>query len=164
MDLVKPDIGLLFWMTTCFILLLVLMRKFAWGPILKALDEREQGIQLALDQAEAAKKQIAEATEKVTEILQKGRAEKEELIKATQADLAEYKQEQQTKINAQIESKLDAAKQEILQQKRAALGELTQKVGELSVEIAEKILEKELENHTQSNSIIENSLKGLEIK
>lgn len=164
MDLVKPDIGLLFWMTTCFILLLVLMRKFAWGPILKALDEREQGIQLALDQAEAAKKQIAEATEKVTEILQKGRAEKEELIKATQADLAEYKQEQQIKINAQIESKLDAAKQEILQQKRAALGELTQKVGELSVEIAEKILEKELENHTQSNSIIENSLKGLEIK
>ncbi|MAQ31189.1 MAG: ATP synthase F0 subunit B [Flavobacteriales bacterium] len=164
MDLVKPDIGLLFWMTTCFILLLILMRKFAWGPILKALDEREQGIQLALDQAEAAKKQIAEATEKVTEILQKGRAEKEELIKATQADLAEYKQEQQTKINAQIESKLDAAKQEILQQKRAALGELTQKVGELSVEIAEKILEKELENHTQSNSIIENSLKGLEIK
>ena len=140
------------------------MRKFAWGPILKALDEWEQGIQLALDQAEAAKKQIAEATEKVTEILQKGRAEKEELIKATQADLAEYKQEQQTKINAQIESKLDAAKQEILQQKRAALGELTQKVGELSVEIAEKILEKELENHTQSNSIIENSLKGLEIK
>ena len=81
MDLVKPDIGLLFWMTTCFVLLLVLMRKFAWGPILKALNEREQGIQLALDEAEEAKKQIAEATEKVVKILQKGKVEKEDLKK-----------------------------------------------------------------------------------
>ena len=52
MELVTPDIGLLFWMTTCFIILLILMKKFAWAPILKALSEREQGIQLALEQAE----------------------------------------------------------------------------------------------------------------
>ena len=52
MELVKPDIGLLFWMTTCFILLLILMRKYAWGPILGALREREESIQAALQQAE----------------------------------------------------------------------------------------------------------------
>jgi F-type H+-transporting ATPase subunit b len=76
MELVKPDIGLLFWMTTCFILLLVLMKKFAWGPILKALNEREQGIQTALDQAEEAQKQISEATSRVVQILEEGKKRK----------------------------------------------------------------------------------------
>ena len=81
MELVKPDIGLLFWMTTCFILLLVIMRRYAWGPILKALNEREQSIQAALEEAEGAKQQILQATSRVEEILEAGRREKEELIK-----------------------------------------------------------------------------------
>ena len=52
MELVKPDIGLLFWMTICFFILLIIMRRFAWGPILSALNEREKGIQDALNSAE----------------------------------------------------------------------------------------------------------------
>ena len=58
MELVKPDIGLLFWMTTCFLILLVILRKFAWGPILNALNEREKGIQHALDEASRAREEI----------------------------------------------------------------------------------------------------------
>ena len=58
MELVKPDIGLLFWMTTCFLILLVILRKFAWGPILNALNERENGIQQALDEASRAREEI----------------------------------------------------------------------------------------------------------
>ena len=88
MELVKPDIGLLFWMTTCFILLLVIMKKFAWGPILKALKEREEGIQSALEEAEEAKKQISEATLKVEKILEEGKKEKEQLVKKTQLELS----------------------------------------------------------------------------
>ena len=164
MELVKPDIGLLFWMTTCFIILLFLMKKYAWAPILKALNEREEGIQAALNEAEDAKRQIAETTLRVEEILKEGKIEKEKLIKATQQELSEYKQQQQDKINTQIESKLDAAKEEILQQKRAALNELKNTVGEFSIEIAEKILEKELDNKAQHNQMIVDSLKGLEIK
>ena len=70
MELVKPDIGLLFWMTTCFILLLVIMKRYAWGPILESLNEREKGIQTALEEAEGAKKQILEATSRAEEILE----------------------------------------------------------------------------------------------
>ena len=81
MELVKPDIGLLFWMTMCFIILLVIMKKYAWGPILQALNEREKGIQAALDEAEDAKRQILEATSKVAQILEEGKKEKEDLIK-----------------------------------------------------------------------------------
>tara|TARA_Y100001968_G_C19201650_1_gene640280 strand:- start:143 stop:634 length:492 start_codon:yes stop_codon:yes gene_type:complete len=163
MELVKPDIGLLFWMTTCFILLLVLMKKFAWGPILKALNEREQSIQTALDQAEEAQKQISEATSKVAQILEQGKKEKEKLIKETQIELSEYKKEQQSKINTQIDAQLNSAKEEIAQQKRAAIGELKNTVAELSIDIAEKILKKELENPNQHNSLIMDSVEDLEI-
>ena len=163
MELVKPDIGLLFWMTTCFILLLVLMKKFAWGPILKALNEREQSIQTALDQAEEAQKQISEATSKVAQILEEGKKEKEKLIKETQIELSEYKKEQQSKINTQMDAQLNSAKEEIIQQKRAAIGELKNTVAELSLDIAEKILKKELENPNQHNSLIMDSVEDLQI-
>lgn len=163
MELVKPDIGLLFWMTTCFILLLVLMKKFAWGPILKALNEREQGIQTALDQAEEAQKQISEATSRVAQILEEGKKEKEKLIKETQIELSEYKKEQQSKINIQMDAQLQSAKDEIAQQKRAAIGELKNTVAELSIDIAEKILKKELENPNQHNSLIMDSVEDLQI-
>ena len=164
MELVKPDIGLLFWMTTCFIILLVLMKRYAWGPILKALNEREQGIQTALDQAEEAQKQISEATAKVAQILEEGKREKEQLIKGTQLELSEYKKQQQTKINVQIDSQLKTAKEEITQQKRAAIGQLKNTVAELSIEIAEKILKKELENINQHNALIMDSVEDLEMK
>jgi len=163
MDLVKPDIGLLFWMTTCFILLLFLMKKFAWGPILKALNEREQGIQAALDEAEGARKEISEATSKVTQILEDGRAEKETLIKAAKEELLEYKSEQKDKINTQIESQLQSAREEIIQQKRAAVDELKNKVAELSIAIAEKIIKKELENEQQQNQLIKDSIENLDL-
>ena len=163
MELVKPDIGLLFWMTTCFILLLVLMKKYAWGPILKALSEREERIQTALDQAEEAKRQISEATSKVALILEEGKVEKENLIKETQSELLIYKKEQENKIHVQIESKLVNAKEEIIQQKREAIIELKNSVAELSIEIAEKILEKELENKAQHNTIITESVRRLKI-
>ena len=164
MELVKPDIGLLFWMTTCFILLLVIMKKFAWGPILKALKEREEGIQSALEEAEEAKKQISEATLKVEKILEEGKKEKEQLVKRTQLELSEYKQEQENKINIQIQGKLDSASEDINQQKRAAIEELRASVAELSIEIAKKILNKELENEAQHDALIKQSVNELEIK
>ena len=164
MELIKPEIGLLFWMTTCFVILLILMKKFAWGPILKALKEREEGIQSALEEAEEAKKQISEATLKVEKILEEGKKEKEQLVKKTQLELSEYKQEQESKINIQIQGKLESASEDINQQKRAAIEELRASVAELSIEIAKKILNKELENEAQHDALIKQSVNELEIK
>jgi len=164
MELVKPDIGLLFWMTTCFLILLFLLRKFAWGPILDALNEREQGIQSALDKAEEAKNQISEASSRVEEILEKGKREKDDMLKVAQLELAEYKKEQEEKINLQIQSKLESAKDDIGQQRRAALEDLRATAAKLSVEIAQKILQKELENESQHDAMIKQSINELEIK
>ena len=140
------------------------MKKFAWGPILKALKEREEGIQSALEEAEEAKKQISEATLKVEKILEEGKKEKEQLVKKTQLELSEYKQEQESKINIQIQGKLDSASEDINQQKRAAIEELRASVAELSIEIAKKILNKELENEAQHDALIKQSVNELEIK
>tara|TARA_Y100000814_G_scaffold290737_1_gene265865 strand:- start:858 stop:1280 length:423 start_codon:yes stop_codon:yes gene_type:complete len=138
------------------------MKKFAWGPILNALNEREAGIQKSLDEAEIAKKQVEDAVSKVEKILEEGRVEKENIIKIAQQELVDYKLEQQSKINAQISSQLVIAKEEIIQQKRAAVDELKNKVAELSIEIAEKIIKKELENKEQHNQLIKESVETLD--
>ena len=164
MELVKPDIGLLFWMTTCFILLLFLLRKFAWGPILNALDERERGIKTALNQAEEARVEVEQATMKASKLLDEAKREKEHLLQLAKEELLEYKKEQQSKINAQITIQLNSVNEEILQQKRAALDDLKASVAELSIEIAEKIIKKELDSQDQYNALIKQSVEKLELK
>jgi F-type H+-transporting ATPase subunit b len=99
----------------------------------------------------------------VAQILEQGKKEKEKLIKETQIELSEYKKEQQSKINTQMDAQLNSAKEEIAQQKRAAIGELKNTVAELSIDIAEKILKKEIENPNQHNSLIMDSVEDLEI-
>ena len=164
MELVKPDVGLLFWMTICFIFLLLLMRKYAWGPILNALNERERGIQKALNEAVEAKKQISEAASKVQQMLESGKAEKEALVKEAKESLSEYKKEQQNKIDARVGLQLHAAKEEISQQKRTAIIELKNKVAELSIEIAEKIIKKELKDDHHRNELIKENIERLDFE
>ena len=163
MELVTPDIGLLFWMTTCFILLLVLMRKYAWGPILNALHQREEGIQVALQQAEEARHEVEQAATKASSLLEEAKLEKEKIIQLAKQELSEYKKEQQSKINSQISAQLDSVNEEILQQKRAAIEDLKAGVAELSIEIAEKIIKKELNSKDQYNDLIKQSVENLEL-
>ena len=80
MELVKPDIGLLFWMTICFFILLFMMRRFAWGPILTALNEREKGIQDALNSAEKAREEINSIKQNQDLLEKEARAQREALI------------------------------------------------------------------------------------
>ncbi|MDC0189267.1 F0F1 ATP synthase subunit B [Flavobacteriales bacterium] len=163
MELVTPDIGLLFWMTTCFILLLFLLRKFAWGPILHALNEREDGIQIALKQAKEARVEVEQATMRASKLLDEAKKEKEHFLQLAKEELLEYKKEQQSKINAQITAQLNNVNEEILQQKRAAVEDLKASVAELSIEIAEKIIKKELDGKDQYNALIKQSVENLEL-
>jgi F-type H+-transporting ATPase subunit b len=163
MELVKPGIGLLFWMLLSFSIVLILLRKFAWKPILSALKEREDGIQAALDGAEEARKQIETATVEVDKMIAEGRKEKEQILKGAREELAEYKQQQQLKINEQMATQLEAVKEEINQQKRSAVSELKKTVAELSIEIAQKIISQELEDNNRYNELINQNIKKLEI-
>tara|TARA_B100001741_G_C16267187_1_gene465945 strand:- start:107 stop:601 length:495 start_codon:yes stop_codon:yes gene_type:complete len=164
MELVTPGVGLLFWMLLSFTIVLIILRRYAWKPILSALKEREESIQAALDGADQARKQIETATAEADKMIEDGRKEREKILKSAREELEEYKQQQQLKINEQIATQLAVAKDEINQKKRAAVGELKSMVAELSVDIAETILSKELEDNSKYNELINQNIKRLEVK
>ena len=163
MELVTPGIGLLFWMLLSFSIVLVILKKFAWKPILNTLEEREESIQKALISAEQARSEVAELKSKKEQILNEAKLEKEKIIRLAHEETSAYKQEQKIKIDEQFKLKISSAIDEINQQKRSAMEDLKKTVAKMSVDIAEKILEKELENVEQHDTVISDSVKGLDI-
>jgi len=163
MELVTPGIGLLFWMLLSFSIVLVILKKFAWKPILNTLEEREDSIQKALISAEQARSEVAELKSKKEQILNEAKLEKEKIIRLAHEETSAYKQEQKIKIDEQFKLKISSAIDEINQQKRSAMEDLKKTVAKMSVDIAEKILEKELENVEQHDTVISDSVKGLDI-
>ncbi len=163
MELVTPGIGLLFWMLLSFSIVLVLLKKFAWKPILNTLEEREDSIQKALASAEQARSEVAELKSQKEQILNEAKLEREKIIRLAHEETSAYKQEQKIKIDEQFKLKISSAIDEINQQKRSAMEDLKKTVAKMSVDIAEKILEKELENVEQHDSVISDSVKGLDI-
>ena len=155
--------GLFFWQITLFILLLILLRKFAWKPILSALDERENGIKDALTSAENAKKEMQNIQADNERILKEARAERDEMMK----DAREIKESMLTE--AKDEAKAEAAKiivqaqATIQSEKQKAITELKTQVAELSVGIAEKVVRKELANDKEQSALIAQLLKEVTI-
>ena len=164
MELVTPDIGLLFWMLVSFSLVLLILKKFAWAPILTALKDREDSIESALLNAEKARKEVEDLKSRKDEILNSAKIERDEMIKMANKDISEYKETEQAKVDEHMKQKISAAIDEINQQKRSAVEELKKSVAHLSIDIAEKILKKELEDKKRHDEIIKQSVNELEVK
>jgi F-type H+-transporting ATPase subunit b len=163
MELVTPGVGLLFWMLFAFSIVLVLLKKFAWQPILTALKEREDRIEDSLIQAEETRRKTESANSDIEKMLVEAKEEKAILLKQAREEIAEYKKNQKDQIKSQVNLQLDSAKEEIAQQKRVALEELRGVVADLSVEIAEKILKQELDNENTYNDLIKENIKNLDV-
>ena len=158
------SVGMFFWQTMIFVGLLFLLRKYAWGPILGAVNERETSIKDALASAEAARAEMETLQSDNQRILKEARAEKEALLKEarnTRADLIntakEEAQEEAQKILAQ-------AQEAIQNEKRAAISELKEQVGSIAMDIAEKVLQKELESKDKQVELIDQLLKDSNLK
>lgn len=138
MGLITPDIGLLFWMLVTFGIVLYILGKFAWKPILKALSEREDSISEALDKAEEAKKQMAALKADNEKLLAQARVEREAILR----EAKEMKDSiiAQAKTSADVEGKkmIANAKENIEREKTAAINDLKNQVASYSIEIAEK--------------------------
>ena len=158
------SVGLFFWQTMIFVGLLFLLRKYAWGPILGAVNERETSIKDALASAEAASAEMETLQSDNKRILKEARAEKEALLKEarnTRADLINTAKEE-AKEEAQ---KILAQAQEAIQnEKRAAISELKEQVGSIAMDIAEKVLQKELESKDKQVELIDQLLKDSNLK
>jgi F-type H+-transporting ATPase subunit b len=150
--------GLFFWQTLIFVGLIFLLRKFAWKPILDAVNEREEGIRTALLSAANAKKEMQNLQSDNQRILQEARLERDTLLK----EAREMKEKiiADSKNDAQIQGQkmIEQAKAAINSEKNAAIAELKEKVSSLSIEIAEKLLKDELSNKEAQAKLVEKML------
>lgn len=154
MNLVTPDFGLLFWMVLSFAILLFILKKFAWKPVLKMIKEREESIAKQLDSAKVAKEQMEQLTAENEKIMRQARAEREEMLRDAKATKDKIVAEAQDAAKIEADKIIAAARLEIQAEKDAAMAELSEKVGQLSVEIAEKILRRELSNETKQGDFM----------
>jgi len=157
------SVGLFFWQTILFVVLLFLLRKFAWKPILNAVNEREKSIEDALNSAEEAKKKMAELKSSNEELLNKARAERDEMLKEAREMKDKIVAEAKTSAAQQADKIIADARESIQHEKMAAITELKNQVAVLSIEIAEKILKDELSSGDKQKAIIDNVVKEINL-
>ena len=155
--------GLFFWQLLIFIFLLLLLKKFAWKPILDSVNERESFIKNAMLEADKARNEIASIKESNQKVLKEARAEREALLKDARATGAEIIA--QSKIDAQTEANkiIVQAQETIRNEKRAAVNELKNQVAQISLEIAEKVIDKELDNKNKQAELVDKFLKDVSL-
>lgn len=163
MDLITPGLGLVFWSIITFLILLLVLKKFAWKPILGAVDERESGIKNALEAADMARREMENLKADNERILNEARAERETMMKEARdiknkmvSDAKEEAQQQATKMIAQ-------AQEAIENEKRSAMAELKNHVASLSIEIAEKVVRQELGNKDKQLELVESMLSDAKL-
>lgn len=161
--LTEPGIGLIFWTSIVFLLLVGILGKYAWKPILSAIKTREQDIEKALASAESALKDMRELKSANEVILNQARTERDNLLKEARemkdAIVAEAKQ----KAQSESDRILSSAREQITVEKNAAVAELKKQVAELSIEIAEKILKSELSNDEKQKTLVNNLMKDVNL-
>jgi F-type H+-transporting ATPase subunit b len=154
MDLLTPDLGLFLWNLLAFVLLFLILKRTAWKPILKSLNERQQGIADSLATAEKIKAEMAQLKGENEALLAKAREERAELLKVARdtRDKMINEAKEQAKLEA---GKIMADTQAAIEaQKMAALTEVKNQVGNLVIEVAEKILRRELSDKAEQENYI----------
>jgi F-type H+-transporting ATPase subunit b len=161
--LVLPDIGLLFWNTVAFLVLLFILGKFAWKPMLKAIHDRERGIEDALSKADKMKADIAAMQSENEALLAKAREERAQMIKEAKETADKMVADAKDKAKNEYDRIVADAQVAINQQKNAALTDVKNQVGSLVVEVAEKVLRKELANKAEQENYIKQLAEGVKL-
>jgi F-type H+-transporting ATPase subunit b len=163
MGLVTPNPGTLFWMVIIFGIVLYILGKFAWKPILNALKDREESIANALASADKAREEVAGLKADNEKILREARREKDEILKEAREIKDKIIAEAKEKANIEAGKSVEQARQQIQSEKAAAISEIKKQVAELSVQIAEKLIRKELSNPAEQEKIINGQLDDFKL-
>ncbi|WP_299332684.1 F0F1 ATP synthase subunit B [uncultured Psychroserpens sp.] len=150
--------GLFIWQIVLFLLLLLLLRKFAWKPILKAVEDRETGIKTALDSAENAKREMENLQADNQKLLQDARLEREAMLKEARELKNKMIEDAKDEASSQANKIIEQAQAAIASEKQAAISDLKAQVANLSVEIAEKVVKDELSNKDKQLKLVESML------
>ncbi|MCX6352676.1 MAG: F0F1 ATP synthase subunit B [Bacteroidetes bacterium] len=161
MELVKPDIGLVFWMTITFLILLFILRKFAWKPILTMITDREASIANSLSEAANAREEMKSLKSQNEQILQEAVAEREKMLR--EAREMKEKMIAEAKTQAQDEGKkmIAQAKEAINMERDAAMRQIREQAVLLSIDAASKILKKELASAELQESLMSTYLNDV---
>lgn len=158
MDLITPGLGLVVWTALTFLFLLIILRKFAWKPILGAVNQREEGIEQALLSAENARKEMQNLKADNERILNEARAEREAMLKDAReiknkmvSDAKDQAQEQANKMIEQAQAAIES-------EKKSAMVELKNQVAQMSIDIAEKVVRRELSDKGTQLKLVESML------
>ena len=155
--------GLFFWQFILFVGLIFVLRKFAWKPILNAVNEREEGIKDALAQAENARKEMQNLTADNERILKEARNEREELLKDARSIRENMIETAKGEAQVEAEKMINKAKESIESEKLAAIADLKKQVAELSIGIAEKLMKDQLASKDAQVKLIDNMLKDVKL-
>jgi F-type H+-transporting ATPase subunit b len=157
------SVGLFFWQILLFVLLLFLLRKYAWGPILNAINTREEGIKNALDEADKARQEMEILTADNERILKEARVERDQLLKEARELKENIIFEAKNEAKDQAAKVIEQAKMTIETEKQAAIATLKNQLAEISIEIAEKVVEDELSQKDKQIKLVEKLLKKVTI-
>jgi len=164
MDLITPDVGLLFWTLVSFTILYLILRKFAWGPILGAVKEREESIKQALDAADNAKKDMENLKADNEKILNEAKIERETMLKEAREIKSKLISDAEEEAKIRAKKMVEAAKTAIQNEKNSAMNELKNTVVDLSIGIAEKLISEELADKDKQLKMIEDILEDSKLK
>jgi len=162
MDLVTPALGLVFWTTLVFLLVLFLLNRFAWKPILGAVKERERSIEDALQAANKAKADMERISADNERILKEARIERDAILKEAREIKDAMIKEAGDKAREEGHKMLAAAQMAIENQRMAAVTDLKNQVATLSIEIAEKLLRQELSDKDRQKALVDDLLKEIQ--
>jgi F-type H+-transporting ATPase subunit b len=161
MDLVTPNPGTIFWMLIIFGIVLFILKKFAWTPILNALKEREESIDNAINSAAEARKEVEGLKANNEKIIAEARKEKDIILKEAKEMKNKIVAEAKEKAGLETQKSIELARQQIEAEKNAAIGEMKKQMAELSVLIAEKVIKKELSNPGEQEKMVDDLIDDI---
>jgi F-type H+-transporting ATPase subunit b len=163
MDLIKPEVGLVFWAALSFFILLFILGKYAWKPILAAVAEREQSIDAALSKAEAVREEMARLTTENEALLKQARAERDAILSEATKVKNQIISDAKDSANREGARLIEHARQEINNQKAIAMADVKNQVAALSLEIAEKVLRKQFEDQKKQDELVKDLLREVKL-
>ncbi|MGR6087326.1 MAG: F0F1 ATP synthase subunit B [Arcticibacter sp.] len=163
MELVKPAFGLVFWMLVSFSIIVFLLKKFAWPVILGSLNEREKSISDALNAAQKAKEEMANLKADNEKLLAEARNQRDLILKEARDAKESIINEARSKATEEADRLLRLSREQINNEKMAAITELKNQVASLSIEIAEKVIRQQLSTDDKQKQLVQDLLKDVKM-
>lgn len=163
MSLITPEFGLLFWQTLIFLILFLLLARFAWKPILGSLKEREESIEHALRMADQAKIEMQQLKAGNEKLLVEARQERDRMMQEATAMANQHRETEKARATSEANHIVQQAREAIQTEKNAALAEVKNTAARLSLDIAERILRRELADPAAQTQLVDSYLKEVKL-